>query len=214
MVRKAGWEVELTLRDRGFHPIVGLDEVGRGAWAGPLMAGVFCFESFSMTIDLADSKLLTAPKREALADQLKTLGQWAVAEVSNDEIDRLGLATAQLLAYELAVADLGVGPGFVLLDGRPLAANALDRHPQLVSGILRQATIQTVVGGDASVASIAAAAIMAKVARDAFMKTVAHERYPVYGFDRHVGYGTKKHQAALAEFGPSPLHRRSYRSVG
>ncbi len=193
------WQYEVAHFNQGQKVIAGLDEVGRGCWAGPLVAAVFCFTTIPSELAVNDSKVLTEKARVALAHALPLLGQYAIGEVSPQEIDTLGLQAAQYLAYCRAVDSLPVRPDIVLLDGRPW----------------RQAPFacEAIIDGDAKVPSIAAASIMAKVYRDTYMKTEIHTHYPAYGFDRHVGYGTKQHQMAIQTHGVLPIHRQSFKPI-
>ncbi len=195
-MKPALWNQELSLP---YKYIVGVDEVGRGCWAGPLVSVAYRFFTIPSDIEVGDSKTVSEPRRNELSDRLKNLGEWGIGEVSSKEIDRLGLSAAQLLSYSRAVCALPQQPDVILLDGRPV------NWPEY--------NVISIVDGDARVASIAAASLLAKVYRDTYMKTVAHEQYPDYGFNSHVGYGTKQHQSALSEFGITPLHRKSYKPI-
>lgn len=199
MAEAATFVYEAKYREQGKQYIVGLDEVGRGCWAGPLVACAYVFHTVPIDIVLIDSKKTTEKQREALVIQLRELGAFAIGEVSSEEIDRIGLQAAQYTAYERAIRALPRIPDMLLLDGRPWSA-CICPH-------------EAIVKGDAKVASIAAAAIIAKHYRDTYMKTTAHEQYPNYGFADHVGYGTKQHQAALRTYGVTALHRRSFKPI-
>lgn len=179
--------------------VAGVDEVGRGPLAGPVVAAaVILPESYALA-GLADSKRLSARRREALAGILREEAEaWALGMASAEEIDRLNIHHATLLAMRRAVLALSRAPANLLVDGRftpegPWRATA-------------------VVGGDATVPAISAASIIAKVARDALLAEL-HQRYPVYGFDRHAGYPTAAHLRALERHGPCPEHRRSFGPV-
>jgi ribonuclease HII len=179
--------------------IVGVDEVGRGPLAGDVVAAAVVLDSRAPVAGLADSKRLTARRRELLAARLRDAGvPIAIGRASVAEIDRLNILQASLLAMQRAVAGLGLQPDLVLVDGNRLPAWDLRAC--------------AVVGGDSRVAEIAAASIIAKVRRDGEMDRL-HERFGEYGFDRHRGYGTAQHLAALREHGPSPVHRRSFAPV-
>lgn len=195
-MKPALWNQELSLPHKY---IVGIDEVGRGCWAGPLVSVAYRFFTVPSDIEVGDSKTVSELKRIELSDQLKTLGEWGIGEVSANEIDKLGLSSAQFLSYCRAVCALPQRPDVILLDGRPI------KWPDY--------NVISIVDGDALVASIAAASLLAKVYRDSYMKTIAHDLYPKYGFNAHVGYGTKQHQEAIAIFGITPLHRKSYKPV-
>jgi len=177
----------------------GVDEAGRGPLAGPVYAAAVILPRKTQIDGLADSKTLSATRREELALQIKDRAiAWAVASASVAEIDTLNILRASLLAMKRAVEALGVLPGRVVVDGL---------HCPEVSCPAR-----AVVGGDASIAAISAASILAKVARDELMIEL-HRRYPLYGFDAHKGYATEAHLAALRTYGACEIHRRSFAPV-
>ena len=179
--------------------VCGVDEAGRGPLAGPVFAAAVILGPRVLIPGLADSKKLTARKREAVAQQIKSrAAAWAVASASVEEIDELNILRASLLAMQRAVEQLDVAPAEVLVDGL--------HCPDL------RWPVSAVVGGDARIAAISAASVLAKVARDALMLEL-HRRYPQYGFDLHKGYPTAAHLAALREYGASPVHRRSFAPV-
>ena len=177
----------------------GVDEAGRGPLAGSVVAAAVILDP-AQTIDgLNDSKKLSAKRRDALAVEIRRKAlAWAIAEASVEEIDRLNILQASLLAMRRAVDALAIRPSQALIDG--------NRCPVLAC------PTQAIVGGDGKVASIAAASILAKTFRDAQMLEL-HGLYPQYGFDRHMGYPTAAHRAALEQHGVSPVHRRSYAPV-
>lgn len=193
---------ELALWRAGLSHVAGLDEVGRGPLAGPVVAAAVVLPPFfeaSWLPAVRDSKLLSARQRETLAgmihrDALAT----GIGAASAGEIDRIGLAPATHLAMTSAVGMLGVGPEFLLLDATVLPGQTLGQCG--------------VIDGDAQVVSIACAAIIAKVERDCLMRRL-DAIYPGYGFARHKGYGTFEHLCALDRLGPSPIHRRSFAPV-
>lgn len=184
--------------------VCGVDEAGRGPLAGPVVAAAVILDPARPISGLNDSKKLTALQRAALAEQIRaTALAWAVAEASVEEIDRVNILQASLLAMQRAVvalagADGPVVPSHALVDG-----NQCPRLP---------CSVEAVVGGDGKVAAIAAASILAKTTRDAGMR-VLHDIYPEYGFDRHKGYPTALHLKALREHGACLAHRRSYAPV-
>lgn len=184
--------------------VCGVDEAGRGPLAGPVVAAAVILDPARPISRLNDSKKLTALQRAALAEQIRaTALAWAVAEASVEEIDRVNILQASLLAMQRAVvalagADGPVVPSHALVDG-----NQCPRLP---------CSVEAVVGGDGKVAAIAAASILAKTTRDAGMR-VLHDIYPEYGFDRHKGYPTALHLKALREHGACLAHRRSYAPV-
>ncbi|MBT6301076.1 MAG: ribonuclease HII [Candidatus Jacksonbacteria bacterium] len=194
------FELEQNLLQKGYKAIVGVDEAGRGAWAGPLYAGavVIAPENAEHFIDVTDSKKLSAQKREELfAIITKNSTAWAVGFVTAEEIDTLGLTKANQTACERAIAGLSHTPDYALLDGRLEVS---------------QIPFESIVKGDSLSFSIAAASILAKVSRDHEMLNY-HLQYPEYCFNEHVGYGTKKHQQALAQHGVLPIHRKSYAPI-
>ncbi len=179
--------------------IAGVDEAGRGPLAGPVYAAAVILDPARDIPGLADSKKLSATSREQLDQAIRAHAlAWALGIATVEEIDRLNILQASLLAMQRAVASLAMTPHLALVDG--------NRAPAL------SCIVRTIVGGDATEPAISAASILAKVARDAEM-LVLHARYPGYGFDRHKGYPTVAHVAALAELGVSPVHRRSFGPV-
>jgi ribonuclease HII len=179
--------------------ICGVDEAGRGPLAGPVVAAAVILDPARPIIGLADSKKLSAARRTSLAIEIRAKAlAWSIAEASVVEIDRLNILQATLLAMQRAVAGLALTPQEVLIDG--------NRCPVL------SLPARAIVGGDALVAEISAASILAKTQRDAMLGDL-HVRFPQYGFDRHKGYGTALHLAALRQHGPSVEHRRSFAPV-
>ena len=179
--------------------VCGVDEAGRGPLAGPVVAAAVILDSSRPIDGLNDSKKLSAKRREALAEEIRAKAlAWAVAEASVDEIDRINILQASLLAMQRAVAGLAINPAKALVDG--------NQCPDL------SCPVEAIVGGDGKIAAIAAASILAKTIRDAGMLEL-HATYPMYGFDRHMGYPTAVHLKALREHGVSPVHRRSFRPV-
>ncbi len=185
--------------DLGFPgPVCGVDEVGRGPLAGPVVAAAVILAEGFDPAGIADSKKLSPAARERAAARITGAAAVGIAIVEPDEIDRLNIHGATLLAMARAVAALPVRPGHVLVDGKFLPR--LD-HPATA-----------VIGGDARSLAIAAASIVAKVARDRIMVAAA-ESYPEYDWTSNKGYPAPRHLAALAEHGPTPLHRRSFAPV-
>ncbi len=192
---------ETVLARAGFAPVAGIDEAGRGACAGPLVVAAVVLDPASIRRmpGLADSKLLTPQAREeAFADVLRRAIDWHVVIIGADQIDAIGLHVCNVSGMRRAFAGLRAAPGYVLTDGFPVRGLG-------VPGL-------AVWKGDRVTASVAAASIVAKVSRDRMMRDL-HERYPRYGFDRHKGYVTDEHVRALAEHGPSPVHRYSFVNV-
>lgn len=179
--------------------LAGVDEAGRGPLVGNVVAAAVILDPQQPIVGLNDSKKLTARRREALAVEIRDKAlAWHVASATPAEIDRINILQASMLAMQRAVAGLCIQPQQVLVDG--------NRTPVL------DCAVEAVVGGDACVAEISAASILAKVARDAEMVQL-HQCYPHYGFARHKGYPTPEHLAALTQYGPLPEHRRSFRPV-
>jgi ribonuclease HII len=179
--------------------LAGVDEAGRGPLAGPVLAAAVVLDADSPIAGLADSKQLTARRRELLAVQIRRRARaWGVGRAEVEEIDAINILQATLLAMQRACAALGFVPDRVLVDG--LHCPALG------------CPVEAVIGGDASVPAISAASILAKVARDREMEAL-DQRYPGYGFARHKGYGTPEHLKALQRLGPSPIHRLSFAPV-
>lgn len=190
---------ENALRKRGYSLICGIDEAGKGAWAGPIVAACAVLPISVRLKGLRDSKLLTAPKREEL--YVKICSQalaWSVGIVSNEVIDTVGIIKSNRRAMEQALDKLSIDPDYVLIDGVPFWKPETDH--------------EFVVRGDRHLTSVAAASIIAKVTRDQILKNY-HKEYPDYGFAEHKGYGTEAHREALFEFGPCPIHRRSYSPI-
>jgi ribonuclease HII len=191
-------------RARGVRLIAGADEVGRACWAGPITAAAVLFDLERLSAgaerelfeELNDSKRLGRAKRERLAAAIHANAERvSIVSARAGEIDRVGVDAANMSCLEQALRELGDRPELRLVDGRaPLGAGALAH--------------ELIVHGDATSATIAAASIVAKVARDALMDGIG-ECYPGYGFERHKGYGTKAHATAVAKLGPSPEHRMS-----
>lgn len=183
----------------GARIVAGVDEVGRGPLCGPVTAAAVVLDPARIPAGLADSKALSHARRVALATELAQVAQVSVAHASVEEIDRLNILHAAMLAMCRAVEGLPAAPGLVLVDG--------NRVPPGLP-----CAAQAVVKGDAQVLSIAAASIVAKVARDAIMVDLA-QQFPAYGWDRNAGYPTRDHLQALLDFGVTPWHRRSFRPV-
>jgi ribonuclease HII len=179
--------------------MAGVDEAGRGPLAGPVVAAAVILDDLQPIRGLADSKALTALRRERLFDEIRARALCcSVAQASVEEIDRLNILQATLLAMRRAVEGLRLKPQRVLVDG--------NRVPVL------PVPVEAIVKGDAKVPAISAASILAKVTRDRLCAEL-HERFPQYGFDGHKGYPTPLHLSALREHGPCPEHRRSYAPV-
>jgi ribonuclease HII len=190
---------ERRLHAEGFGLVAGVDEAGRGALAGPLVAAaVILPEDFDMD-GLADSKALTPEKRDVWFGRIRSAAvSVAVCRAFPQRIDHRGLHVSNLALLRRAAMSLAVRPDFVLTDGFALPGLRL---PHL-----------SIKKGDAVTLSVAAASVIAKVTRDRIMDRY-HRRFPQYGFDHHRGYGTPSHRAAIARFGPSPIHRLSFKGL-
>lgn len=177
----------------------GVDEAGRGPLAGPVFAAAVILDPARPIVGLADSKKLSEKTRERLAVEIREKAlAWAIASASVEEIDRINILQATLLAMQRAVVTLSTIPDEVLVDG--------NRLPTF------DVPARAIIGGDASIAEISAASILAKTARDTEMRRL-HATAPHYGLDRHKGYGTATHLAALQRHGAAPFHRRSFAPV-
>lgn len=179
--------------------ICGVDEAGRGPLAGPVYAACVVLNPAHAIDGLVDSKQLSEKQRDSLTAEIKRHAlAWAIASASVEEIDRFNILQASLLAMQRAVQSLPHAPGLALVDGK--------QGPRL------PCAVQTIVNGDQLIPAISAASILAKTARDAEMLRL-HHIYPQYGFDRHKGYPTKAHFAALQQHGPCAIHRQSFAPV-
>jgi len=190
---------ESAARARGARYVAGVDEVGRGPWAGPVVAAAVWLDPECLPEGLNDSKQLNAERRQELALQIRACGIVSIAEASVEEIDALNILAASHLAMQRAVAGLAVAADHLLIDGNLLPKS-------LPCGA------EAIIGGDGRSVSIAAASIVAKVHRDALMARLA-DHHPHYGWETNAGYGTKKHQQGLRDFGVTPHHRRSFKPV-
>ena len=194
--RPPSMDVERRLWAEGHDVVVGIDEVGRGAWAGPLTLGAAVIPRDRRVNKIRDSKLLMEREREAIFDRVAGWClAWSVGHVSPEECDELGMSEAQRLAADRALEGLGVAPDRVLLDG----------NWDFVGG----GNTRKIVRGDASCLSISTASILAKVSRDRIMRA-EDEHYPAYDFAWNKGYPCPRHKAALQGLGPSASHRRSW----
>jgi ribonuclease HII len=192
-------DYERAALERGFRLIGGIDEVGRGPLAGPVVAACVVAEGPLMLRGLDDSKRVQPERRRELAEQIKTsVVAWAVGEASVAEIDRLNIYWASILAMERALAALAVAPHYLLTDAVRIRSFGGEQLP--------------VIKGDAKCATVAAASIVAKVHRDGLLVEL-DKLHPEYGFAEHKGYATERHIAALAEFGPCLHHRRHFYRV-
>ena len=187
---------DFSLESAGPHPVCGIDEVGRGPWAGPVVAAAVILDPAAIPEGLNDSKLLTAQRREALAAEIRLAACVGVGVASVAEIEAMNILQASFLAMRRAVAALARRPALALVDGHmPPPGLPCPCRP--------------VVGGDGLALSIAAASIVAKVTRDAMMVALS-QQFPGYGWETNMGYGTRGHLEGLGRLGVSPHHRRSF----
>lgn len=190
--------LEKSLWKKGFHYIAGLDEVGRGSFAGSVVVGAVIFpKNFRIIDGLADSKLLKRRQRERLAEKIKNQAlSWSIAEIGVRHINNHGVGKATQMAFRKALKLLPEPLDFVLVDA--FYIKHLNRKRQ-----------KAVKDGDTICASISAASIIAKVYRDKLMKKL-HKKYPQYGFGKHKGYGTRRHREAIKKYGLCRIHRKSF----
>lgn len=190
---------EQEARDEGFGIVAGIDEAGRGPLAGPVVAAAVILDPADPILGLRDSKQLTPKKRETLFPEIRSRAlSWGAGVVGPGRIDETNILAATLEAMAIAVARLPVRPDCLLVDG--ISRIPTEIHQELIKG------------GDRRSASISAASILAKVIRDRIMR-VNHKRFPLYGLDRNMGYPTLEHRRALAEFGPTRIHRFTFHGV-
>lgn len=194
------WEFENAARSDGYAVVCGCDEAGAGPLAGPLYAAAVILPDGLELPFLNDSKQVTEKRRTVLFDQIREQAlAWAVVSISPEEIDELDILNARMKAMQMAIDALSVQPDFALIDGnRDHGSRCAIITPH-----------ELVVKGDSRSASIAAASILAKVSRDRYMEEI-DALYPQYRFAKHKGYGTKLHTEMLDQYGPSPIHRRSF----
>ena len=192
-------QLDLLEQSRPAQLVAGVDEVGRGPLCGPVVTAAVILDPLRPIAGLNDSKKLTEKKREALCVEIQEKAlAWCIARADVDEIDRLNILQATMLAMQRAVAGLAIQPDLALIDG--------NRCPQLPMAA------EAIVQGDGLVAEISAASILAKVSRDREM-AVLDAQYPGYGIAKHKGYPTPAHLKALQELGPTPIYRRSFAPV-
>lgn len=193
-------DLEKKLWIQGYMKVCGLDEVGRGPLAGPVVAGAVVIEDEKHFLEgVRDSKIMTEKKRDFFVNEIKakSLG-WGIGIVENDEIDRIGISKAITRAMELAVEGLGFKVDYLITDGNVKK--------------IGDCPMEIITDGDAMHYSIAAASVLAKVRRDEIMREFS-KKYPEYGFEKHVGYGTKMHMEALEKYGPCKIHRKCFKPV-
>ena len=190
---------DYSLERDGPHPVCGIDEVGRGPWAGPVLAAAVILDPAAIPEGLNDSKLLPAPRRAELAAELERTAVIGIGLATVAEIEAMNILQASFLAMRRAVAALARRPSLALVDGHlPPPGLPCPCRP--------------VIGGDALALSIAAASIVAKVRRDAMMVALS-QQFPGYGWETNMGYGTRSHAEGLARLGVSPHHRRSFKPI-
>jgi len=180
-------------------PVCGVDEAGRGPWAGPVVASAVILDPANIPDGLNDSKKLTAKRRDALFDAIIEVAQVGIGIATVQEIDDINILQATFLAMRRAMADLPNQPAYALIDGNKIPANL-------------SCPAEAIVKGDGRSVSIAAASIIAKVTRDRIMVTLA-QQFPGYGWERNAGYGVKAHQEGLNRLGVTPHHRVSFKPI-
>ena len=197
-VIKPTYDIETSFSGPGAGPIAGIDEAGRGPWAGPVVAAAVILDPGNIPEGLADSKMLTEKRREALAPQIFACADVGVGIASVEEIDAINILQATFLAMARAEAALSAAPRICIVDG--------SQKPKL------KAATHMVVKGDAKSLSIAAASIIAKTTRDEMMRALARE-HPFYAWEKNKGYGAPAHREGLERYGVTPHHRRSFAPI-
>lgn len=191
------WDFEIKARDQGYRFVAGVDEAGRGPLAGPVVAAAVILPLDAVLEGLDDSKKLSPAKREELFPKIQAMAH-GVAVVSREVIDEINILQAARLAMKQAVEKLPSDPDLLLIDGNQKIDSSIDQW--------------AIVKGDAKSFSISAASVLAKVTRDRLMQDY-HQQYPQYEFARHKGYGTQLHRDLIAEHGPCPIHRQTFKGV-
>ena len=193
------WDYEIKAGKKGYRLIAGVDEAGRGPLAGPVVAAAVVLPADAILQGLDDSKKLSPTRREELFPKIQTQAVvYGVAVVNPEVIDKINILQAALLAMQQAVEQLQPVPDLLLIDGNQKTASSIEQW--------------AIVKGDSKSLSIAAASVLAKVTRDHIMQDY-HQLYPQYEFARHKGYGTKLHRDLIAEHGPCPIHRSTFKGV-
>jgi len=192
------FQIEADLIDKGFGPVCGIDEAGRGPWSGPVVAAAVILDPNNIPDGINDSKKLSHVRREALFDTLQQCATIGVGIVGVDDIDRLNILQATFLAMRRAVGELKTTPAVALIDGTGKPGLACE--------------MQTLIKGDQRSLSIAAASIIAKVTRDRIMAELARQ-FPHYGWERNKGYGTAAHRAGLESHGVTKHHRKTFKPI-
>ncbi len=194
--QEALWEIEKSLKEKGYKYIAGVDEAGRGPLAGPVYAAAVILPEDAELSGINDSKKLTPKKREELFEKITQIAvSYAIFSVDEKEIDEINILNATHKAMNGAVNNLSQKPDYVIIDGNSIKGMEIAH--------------ETVVKGDAKSISIAAASILAKVSRDRYIDEMG-KVYPEYGFENHKGYGTKAHTDAILKYGVCPIHRRTF----
>lgn len=188
-------KIEKALHEEGFSIIAGVDESGRGPLAGPVVASAVIVKDISFSVDIRDCKRLTSLARSRAFDEILRYSYVGISIINQQEIDKLNIYQASILAMRQAVCNLRVRPDCLLVDG-----------PYKIDDSIKNISV---IGGDTTSLSIACASIVAKVVRDRIMEKM-DSLYPLYGFKNHKGYGTKKHLKSIKKHGPSPIHRLSF----
>lgn len=197
-IKTPHFELEKSAVLNGLEPVVGIDEAGRGALCGPVVAAAVSFYEMSLVAGLDDSKKVPANERIRIFNVIQSVATVGVGIVDVDYIDEHNILNATMKAMELAVYDMGIQAGAVIVDG--------DKRPNV------NCPCMPVVGGDSISASVSAASIIAKVARDEIMVEL-HKEFPQYGWDKNKGYGTKEHLQAIEKYGATPHHRKSFKPM-
>lgn len=193
------WDIEQGLLNRGINIIAGVDEAGRGPWAGPVAAAAVIIPAgYVFKEQIGDSKKLSLIKRQKAFKEITENCDYSYSVVSEKDIDKVNILVASLNAMAIAISRLNQNPQWVLVDG--------PHKPKI------ETNCTPIIGGDAKSLSIASASIVAKVTRDNLMLEY-DKQYPEYGFASHKGYGTKAHRQAIMKFGPCPIHRRSFQPI-
>jgi ribonuclease HII len=190
-------EYEIKASDKGYKIIAGIDEAGRGPIAGPVVAAAVIINRNTIIKGIDDSKKLSQKKREELYPKIQTMAH-GISVVRSEVIDKINILQATRLAMKQAVEKLLTSPNILLIDGNQKIESTIEQW--------------TIVKGDTKSISIAAASILAKVTRDQIMDKY-HNKYPQYEFSRHKGYGTQRHRDLIAQYGPCPIHRKTFRGV-
>jgi ribonuclease HII len=194
----ATYDIEHVAGQAGYAPVAGVDEAGRGPWAGPVVAAAVILQADAIPDGIADSKVLTATQRDRVFDEICQTAQVGIGLASAAEIDAINILNATMAAMRMALTNLPVRPALALIDGNRVPASDMP--------------CRAIVRGDATCLSIAAASIIAKVTRDRMMIELGR-LHPGYGFERHKGYGTAEHQRGIAQLGVIGQHRKSFKPI-